>query len=509
MRACSTTLLAAGLAVAVASTCQAQVRAEVFVSGVSNAVAFVQNPADPRMQFVVQLDGHIRVITNGVLASGDFLNLSQTISFGGEQGLLGLAFPPNYGTSGRFFVNFTDHAGNTVVARFRVSSNPAVADAASRFDLKWGGTVGYIAQPFANHNGGNLAFGPDGFLYIGMGDGGSGNDPGNRAQDPSVLLGKMLRIDVAVPDADTWGYRIPADNPFAGTSTRGEIWSFGVRNPWRFSFDDLSHGGTGALVIGDVGQGAVEEVDYEPRNAGGRNYGWRIREGNIDNDTSLPPAYLPLTEPVFTYTHADGQSITGGIVYRGRALGPAYVGRYFFADYVARRVWSVALDVNQSTGEATASDRIEHTAALGGSSAIGNISSFGTDADGELYLVSLTNGAIMRVLPASPAAFTDPTIVAGVTTLRAVHIVELRSRINALRIAHGLPAFVWTDSLVASGTTPIRAIHIIELRAALADAYSAAGQAAPSYTDPALSAGAAIKAAHVAELRAAVLVLGG
>lgn len=509
MRARSTTLLAAGLAVVMASVCQAQVRAEVFVTGVTAPVAFVQNPADPKVQFVVQLDGHIRVVSNGALASADFLDLSQAISFGGERGLLGLAFPPDYGTSGRFYVNFTDHSGNTVVARFRVSADPLVANAASRFDLKWGATTGYIEQPFANHNGGNLVFGPDGFLYIGMGDGGSANDPGDRAQDPTSLLGKMLRIDVGVPDADAWGYRIPANNPFAGTSTRGEIWSFGLRNPWRFSFDELSRGGTGALVIGDVGQDAVEEIDYEPKGAGGRNYGWRNREGNIDNITSPPPAYLPLTEPVFTYTHADGQSITGGVVYRGRALGPAYVGRFFFADYVAQRIWSIALDVNSSSGEATASDLREHTGEFGGASAIGNISSFGTDNDGELYLVSLTKGAILRVLPAGPGPFTDPEIVAGVTPLKAVHIIELRSRINALRGAHGLANFKWTDDLVASGAAPIRAVHILELRAALADAYVAAGQAAPSYTDPALAAGSPIKAAHVTELRSAVVALGG
>jgi glucose/arabinose dehydrogenase len=509
MRASTIALLTSVLAITAASRSEAQIRAEVFVGGVPNAVAFVQNPADRTVQFVVQYDGHIRVVKNGALVGGDFLNVAQAISFGSEQGLLGLAFPADYGTSGRFFVNFTNSAGHTVVARFHVSANPLIADPTSRFDLQWGGVSGFIEQPFANHNGGNLAFGPDGFLYIGLGDGGAANDPDHRAQNPSSLLGKMLRIDVGVPDGDTWGYRIPADNPFVGTSARPEIWSFGLRNPWRYSFDDVNHGGTGALVIGDVGQGAVEEVDYQPANAGGKNYGWRNREGNIDNVTTLPPAYLPLTEPIFTYTHADGQSITGGVVYRGRALGPSYFGRYFFADYVARRVWSIALMVNQSTGEAAASDLVEHTSALGGSAAIGNVSAFGTDADGELYLVGLTTGNILRLLPAAPAEFTDPTLIPGVTPLKAVHVVELRSRVNALRSANGLAAVVWTDNLLVSGTTLVRAIHISELRSALAQAYASAGRPAPSYTDPTLPSGTPIKAVHISELRAAIIALGG
>ena len=280
-----------------------QLAVRLYAMGFAAPVAFVQDPTDPAVQFVVEQGGHIRVVRNGVVLPTDFLDLSSVISTGGERGLLGLAFAPDYRDSGRFFVNLTDAAGNTVVARFHRSTNPLVADAASRFDLHWGGPSGpsFITQPYANHNGGNLVFGPDGFLYIGMGDGGSANDPQNRAQDPTELLGKMLRIDVGVPDSDPTGYRVPGSNPFLSAGPAGtlpEIWSFGLRNPWRYSFDDPARGGTGALIIGDVGQDMWEEVDYEPAGRGGHNYGWRYREGAHDNVTTLPPAFLPLTDPI-------------------------------------------------------------------------------------------------------------------------------------------------------------------------------------------------------------------
>ncbi len=387
----------------------AQLTARVYASGFTAPVAFVQDPTNPAVQFVVEQGGHIRVVENGVVLSADFLDLSTVISCCAERGLLGLAFAPDYRDSGRFFVNFTDAVGNTVVARFHRSANPLVADAASRFDLHWGGPSGptFIAQPYANHNGGNLEFGPDGFLYIGMGDGGSANDPENRAQDPTQLLGKMLRIDVSVPDADPTGYRVPADNPFLASGPAGtlpEIWSFGLRNPWRYSFDDPARGGTGALVIGDVGQNMWEEIDYEPAGRGGRNYGWRYREGAHDNVTTLPPAYLPLTDPVYEYDHTIGNCIIGGYVYRGTALGSAYRGRYFFADFGFGRVWSVALTIDAVTGEATVSDLVEHTAEIAGTGSLGNPTSFGVDAAGELYLVDYTGGRILKIVrpPVAP-----------------------------------------------------------------------------------------------------------
>ena len=396
----------------------AQLHSRVHASGFTAPLAFIQDPSDRAVQFVVQQGGHIRVVRNGVVLPADFLDVSSIISAGGERGLLGLAFSPD-AASGRFFVNFTDRSGDTVVARFRRPAGAVVADPTTRFDLRWGGAgaPAVIGQPYSNHNGGNLAFGPDGYLYIGMGDGGAANDPENRAQNPIELLGKMLRVDVNVPDTHPTGFQIPADNPFAGgrgvVAARPEIWAFGLRNPFRWSFDDTSHGGTGALVIGDVGQNSFEEIDYEPRGRGGRNYGWRNREGTHDNITSPQPAYSPLTDPIFDYGRSEGQSVTGGFVYRGQALGPSFRGRYFFADFVAARVWSLALAINPATGEATASNLIEHTGDLENVGDLGNVSSFGTDADGELYVVSYSFGRILKILgpPIGPRAPTGLRIV--------------------------------------------------------------------------------------------------
>ena len=373
----------------------AQLLSQTFVSGLDDPVAFVQDPTDRAVQFIVQQGGRIRVAREGALQSTDFLNLTSSVTSGGERGLLGLAFAPDYASSGRFFVNFTNTSGHTVIARFRRSANPLVADAGSRFDLRLGGFQRFISQPFSNHNGGHLAFGPDGYLYIGLGDGGSANDPDHRAQNPNELLGKMLRIDINVPDNDAAGYRIPPDNPFVGRGAREEIWAFGLRNPWRYSFDDVARGGTGGLIIGDVGQNRWEEIDYEPRGQGGRNYGWRNREGAHDNVVSRPLAFQPAVEPILEYGRNEGGSITGGYVYRGVRLGPTYRGRYFFGDFVSGRVWSVAISLS-ANGDAAASDRREHTAELGGRTILGSVSSFGVDGDGELYVVNYA-GAIVRI----------------------------------------------------------------------------------------------------------------
>jgi glucose/arabinose dehydrogenase len=247
-----------------------------------------------------------------------------------------------------------------------------------------------------------MAFGPDGFLYVGLGDGGSGNDPGHLAQDRATLLGKMLRVDVNVPDSHPIGYIVPASNPFVSGGARPEVWSFGWRNPWRYAFDDPARGSTGALIVVDVGQNQWEEVNYEPAGRGGRNYGWRNREGAHDNVTSLPPAFTLLTDPIHEYDHSVGSSITGGHVYRGSSA--AFRGRYFFADFVRSRVWSLALTIG-TNGEATASDVREHTAELGGANELANVASFGVDAAGELYLVSYARGIIFRLVlpPAAPS----------------------------------------------------------------------------------------------------------
>jgi glucose/arabinose dehydrogenase len=387
-----------------AGDADAQLRARVHAAGFTAPLAFVQDPTDPAVQFVVEQAGRIRVVRDGAVLAADFLDLTSSVRSGGEQGLLGLVFPPDTGLTGRFFVNFTNTAGHTVIARFRRSPNPLVADPGSRFDLRWNGPLGaaLIEQPFSNHNGGHLAFGPDGYLYIGLGDGGSGNDPTHRAQERATLLGKMLRVDVNVPDSHPVGYVVPADNPFVAGGARPEVWSFGWRNPWRYSFDDVARGGTGALLAGDVGQNRWEEVNYEPRGVGGRNYGWRNREGAHDNVTNLPPAFTPLVDPIHEYDHATGSSITGGFVYRGAST--AFRGRYLFADFIRSRVWSLALTVG-ANGEATASDVSEHTAELGGAAALANVASFGVDAAGELYLVSYGRGVVLRIVfpPGTPA----------------------------------------------------------------------------------------------------------
>ncbi|HTM27059.1 MAG TPA: PQQ-dependent sugar dehydrogenase, partial [Vicinamibacterales bacterium] len=391
-------------------------RATVLVSGLTAPVAFVQDPVQPNVQYVVEQFGRIRVVQDGHLLAGDFIDLSGAIAAGGEQGLLGLAFAPDYATSRRFFVNFTNPSGNTVIARFlRSASDPLRADASSRFDLRWPDGNRFITQPFANHNGGDLLFGSDGFLYVGMGDGGSGNDPLNFAQNPMSLLGKVLRVDASVPDSDPNGYSVPFNNPFVGNGAfLPEIWALGLRNPFRFTVDAIAEGGSGALVIGDVGQNLWEEVDFDPFGRGGRNYGWRNREGAHDNVTTLPPATLPLIDPITEYSHADGNVITGGVVYRGSALGIGFFGRYFFADFGSGRLWSVYLVLNPATGEAVASGKTEHTLGM----PIGNVSAFGVDASCEVYLVDYGGGRLLRIDPiAAPAgsgcATPDPFLSLG------------------------------------------------------------------------------------------------
>lgn len=381
----------------------AQIAGVTIATELLNPVAVVADPTDRTTYLVVEQRGLIRVVRHGVVASEHFLDLRTEISAGGERGLLGLTLAPDYAESRRLFVNFTNRSGDTVVARFRRhADNPLLADPSSRFDLLWPDGRRVIDQPFSNHNGGHLAFGPDGYLYIGMGDGGSAGDPMNLAQHPQSLLGKMLRIDVNVPDEDRRGYRVPDDNPFVDGDpipALPEIWAFGLRNPWRYSFDDWTRGGTSALTIGDVGQNTREEIDFEPFGAGGRNYGWRLREGRFPYDARRPAAFLPLVEPIHDYGRSIGASITGGLIYRGAALDPMFNGRYFFADFVSGRVFSIGLHLDPVTGEATSDDEREHTEALGGRRTLGMVSSFGTDHDGEMLVVNYAAGTIIRIAP--------------------------------------------------------------------------------------------------------------
>ena len=357
---------------------------KVLVDTFTSPVLVTAPTLDPRRLFVVEQDGFIRIVKDGATLPTPFLNIDSKVASGGERGLLGLAFHPDYESNGRFFVNYTNNGGHTVIARYEVSvGDPDVADVGSEEILLT------ITQPFSNHNGGMVAFGPDGYLYVGMGDGGSGGDPNENAQDDGELLGKMLRIDVDVEVAPF--HAVPPDNPNAGAGLPlGLIWSKGLRNPWRFSFDR----GTGDLYIGDVGQGAVEEIDYEPASStGGVNWGWDIFEGSAcfepDPDPDCPDPPTGFTFPVHEYSHLLGCSVTGGYVYRGCTL-PDLAGRYFYSDYCSPFVDTFVI----SGGAATSF--VDKTGELG--AGLASISSYGEDARGEVYIVSL-DGAVWKIVP--------------------------------------------------------------------------------------------------------------
>ncbi len=340
-------------------------------TGLSFPVDLAAPPGDTGRIFVVEKTGTIRIVRNGSVVSAPFLDVSGQVSRGQEQGLLGLAFDPDYAANGRFVVNFTDGNGTTRIVAFRVSSDPDRADPASA------DTLLTVAQPYSNHNGGGLQFGPDGYLYIGLGDGGSAGDPADNGQNRTVLLGKLLRLDVNGGPP----YAIPADNPFAdSTGLRAEIWNYGLRNPWRFSFDRS----TGDLYIADVGQDAREEVDFAAAGTGGgANYGWSIMEGTTCFGGTCNQAGLTL--PVLDYGHDEGCSVTGGYVYRGSAA-PDLVGRYFYADYCSGWVRSFTMAGGQAT------DRRAWPELTPG----GAITSFGEDAAGEMYIL-VSSGAVYRV----------------------------------------------------------------------------------------------------------------
>jgi glucose/arabinose dehydrogenase len=351
------------------------------VSGLSQPLFLTYPPQDTTRLFVIQRGGLIRIIKNGSLVAAPFMNINSLITTAGsEQGLLGLAFHPQYAANRFFYLNYTRKADSaTVVSRFEGSPTSQDTGLVATESI-----LLVVPQPYANHNGGMMAFGPDGYLYIGLGDGGNGGDPGNRAQDSTTLLGKILRIDVNVPS----GYAIPPSNPFVGRPAwREEIWALGVRNPWRFSFDRQS----GDMYIGDVGQGSWEEIDFEPSSsAGGSNYGWRRKEGDhCYNPSTNCEVGFTLVDPVEEYSHTFGCSVTGGYVYRGCAI-PDLVGTYFFGDYCTGRIWSFRYDGT------TLTDSTERTSELDPGSL--NISSFGEDWNGELYIVHY-GGTIYKIVP--------------------------------------------------------------------------------------------------------------
>lgn len=342
-----------------------------FATGFTSPVE-ITHPANDSRLFVVQQGGLIRIVnTNGSVNTTPFLNLSTVIGTGSEKGLLGLAFHPNYATNGYFYVNYTRSSdGATVIARYSVSANPDVADTTGTVLLT-------IAQPYDNHNGGTIKFGPDGYLYIGTGDGGSGGDPGNRAQNINENLGKMLRIDVNSASP----YGIPPTNPYVGVAGNDEIWAIGLRNPWKFSFNRNN----GDLWIADVGQGNLEEINKTASPLPVTlNFGWRCYEGNVAyNNTGTCPVYANTVAPFSVYGHTASRcSITGGYFYTGSTY-PNFANKYFFADYCTAEIgWA------DSTGTIT-----------WGYNAPGMITTFGEDKDGELYVAN--GGTIYKLIDTS------------------------------------------------------------------------------------------------------------
>ncbi len=370
-------------AVTPATPSAAQVKLTAVASGLSSPV-FVTSPNDGTNRlFIVQKTGSIRIVQNGSLLPGAFFDISHWVTKGSEQGLLGLAFHPSFKTNRKFYVDYTDLHGNTVVREYRASpTNPDHVASTS------GRTILTIRQPYANHNGGMIAFGPDGYLYIGTGDGGSGGDPGNRAQSLNSLLGKILRIDINHTSTGRQ-YRVPSTNPYVGRAGLDEIWQRGLRNPWRFSFDSLQ----GNLWIGDVGQNRYEEVDravkstYGPGR--GYNWGWRMMEGfHCYNPSTGCSAGKRM--PLLEYSHAtNGRcAITGGYVYRGTAI-PSLRGWYVFGDYCSGEVLAVSNVASTRPVPVT----------LFGTGSGRQVSAFGQDTAGNLYVVDL-RGTVSRIDPA-------------------------------------------------------------------------------------------------------------
>lgn len=354
---------------------------ETIASGLPTPVGVVHAGDASGRLFIVLQEGLIAIHDGVRLLPTPFLDVGALVSCCGEGGLLGLAFHPDYADNGLFYINYTDDSGDTVVARYQVSAAPDLADPASA------SIVLTVAQPFANHNGGQIAFGPDGFLYIGLGDGGSGGDPGDRAQDLSELLGKLLRIDVdgGAP------YAVPPDNPFVGVpGARPEIWAYGLRNPWRFSFDRR----TGELFIGDVGQSDREEIDLQPAGGpGGENYGWRLMEGSLCFDPPVDCNDGSLFLPILEYSHLEGDcSVTGGFRYRGAGY-PQMLGLYFYADFCSGRIWAAS----EQGGGTWSTTEVLNTTDL--------FTTFGEDEAGELYIAGQSGGSgiVYRIVPLFPA----------------------------------------------------------------------------------------------------------
>ncbi|MBS1714171.1 MAG: PQQ-dependent sugar dehydrogenase [Armatimonadetes bacterium] len=441
------------LAVSAAGASGQSLKATTVVTGLSSPIEIVQDPIRRNVQYIVEQGGVIKVRIDGVVRTMPLIDVSGSIVSGGEQGLLGMAVPAGF-ANGYFYVNCTRPGPRMQVDRYTVTQgDPYVADPATRR------TVIATARTNDNHNGGKIAFGPDGMLYIGIGDGGGSGDPEGNGQNPSTLLGKMVRIDPRTDDFPTdpeRSYHVPADNPFVDNDpvvARKEIWSFGLRNPFKFNFDDPNLAGNGALVIGDVGQGAWEELDYEPYvrgagSSGGANYGWGRFEGFAQfSDRAL--AYSPDTKPAYVYDHGKGETVIGGRVYRGLQLGPDAFGRYFFADYITRRLWSLRFYFDANVGRWRALDLREHTAEVG-SDVIGGIVSIDVDSYGELFLVDL-NGKVSSLTRTDSTWIKDLTVQDGKIKSGALrNLIGIDDKDLVLSTKAGLPA---TSTMTVVGQT--------------------------------------------------------
>jgi glucose/arabinose dehydrogenase len=428
----------------VTAAAQGPLTTTLVVNGLASPLFVTHAPGDPTRLFVVEKAGRIRIVQSGTLLPTPFLDLSSLVnSTTLEWGLLGMCFDPGYATNGYFYVNYNSGGGgDTNIARFQVTADPNVASLASRT------TILFLAQPSPNHRGGWLGFGPDGYLYDSQGDGGGQNDPSNRAQNLALLQGKLLRLDVSGDDfpADpNKNYRIPPTNPFVGQAgVAPEIFAYGLRNPWRCSFDRLTHD----LWIADVGQNAREEVDVLPAGTSGQNFGWRCMEGTLCTGMTGCTCFAPsLTPPVHEYTHSFGVSITGGHVYRGSAIA-GLQGTYFFADWASGRVWTLRWNGS------TVSELTERTAELDppGTLTLGSIAGFGEDAGGELYVCDLSGGELFKIVP--DVDVTPPVVTITIPTAQPTYATS--SALLALGGSAtddvGVTSVTWDSSSGANGT---------------------------------------------------------
>jgi glucose/arabinose dehydrogenase len=449
-------LLALSLCCAAALSHAQSFNTVLVASGLSQPL-YATSPVAGGPVYVVQKGGLIRAVQGGTV--NNFLQIS--VGTAGERGLLGMAFDPNYTVAGspgqwRFFVDYIDPVTNqTVIASYRTNGNPLAADPASRVEIM------RIDQPagLSNHKGGWIGFKPgdSNNLYIATGDGGSSNDPGNNAQNRNSLLGKMLRININgddFPDPNI-NYAIPANNPFVGQAgTRPEIFALGLRNPFRNSFDRL----TADMLIADVGQNAREEVDFiAAASAGGQNFGWRIREGEIATPGISDPPVAGLINPALVYTHALGVSITGGYVVR--QVGSPLYGMYVFGDFGSARVWgiSAALLADGQLHQITEATDLTATVNAGGGGSIGSISSFGEGPNGELYIVGYGNGKVVMVVhdvPLSSLTVASPTLNAGATTIATVSLASPAAVDTVVSLSSSHPtAAVPSSVVVPQGAT--------------------------------------------------------